>query len=100
MVHTEARDPDLDDGVASTKYTRGVLIPWLVANLYSSLSKVLIEWALNTMVLYGYHVALAWFRAQYPALEVEDPFKILPEDSNVPMEAEQPFDDSLPPLEE
>ncbi|RWV87730.1 hypothetical protein GW17_00050245 [Ensete ventricosum] len=30
----------------------------------------------------------------------EDHFKILHEDSNVPMESEQPFDDSLPPLQE
>ncbi|RRT60576.1 hypothetical protein B296_00044851 [Ensete ventricosum] len=40
---------------------RGVLIPWLVANLYSLLSKVLIEWALNTMVLsQHYYIALAY----------------------------------------
>ncbi|RWV98283.1 hypothetical protein GW17_00038878 [Ensete ventricosum] len=36
-----------------------------------------------------------------PELEIEeDPFKILPEDSNVPMAAEQPFDNSPPPPEE
>ncbi|RWV90841.1 hypothetical protein GW17_00046920 [Ensete ventricosum] len=50
---------------------------------------------------YGYRVALARFQAQYPELEVEeDPFKNLLEDSTVPMEADQPFDDSLPRPEE
>ncbi|RWV97558.1 hypothetical protein GW17_00039646 [Ensete ventricosum] len=50
---------------------------------------------------YGYRVALARFWAWYLELEVEeDPFKNLPEDSSVPMEADQPFYDSLPPPEE
>ncbi|RRT60537.1 hypothetical protein B296_00032828 [Ensete ventricosum] len=38
---------------------------------------------------YEYQVALAQFRTQYPELKIEeDPFKILPEDSIVPMEAD------------
>ncbi|RWW76658.1 hypothetical protein BHE74_00015236 [Ensete ventricosum] len=50
---------------------------------------------------YGYQLALAWFHARYPDLEMEeDPFKLLPEDLNVSMVDEQPFDDSpLPPEE-
>ncbi|RWW53096.1 hypothetical protein BHE74_00040441 [Ensete ventricosum] len=49
---------------------------------------------------YGYQLALAQFRARYPDLKVEDPFKLLPEDSNVTMANEQPLDDSpLPPKE-
>ncbi|RRT73824.1 hypothetical protein B296_00032085 [Ensete ventricosum] len=50
---------------------------------------------------YDYQVALARFKARYPNLEIkEDPFVLLPEDKNVSMEAEQPFDDSLLPPEE
>ncbi|RWW33129.1 hypothetical protein GW17_00002173 [Ensete ventricosum] len=50
---------------------------------------------------YGYRVALALFKARYPDLEIkEDPFVLLPEDKNMLMEAEQPFDNSLPPPEE
>ncbi|RWV81728.1 hypothetical protein GW17_00056829 [Ensete ventricosum] len=50
---------------------------------------------------YSYQVALARFKTRYPDLEIkEDPFVLLPEDKNVPMEAEQPFDDSLLPPEE
>ncbi|RRT62318.1 hypothetical protein B296_00031328 [Ensete ventricosum] len=50
---------------------------------------------------YDYQLALARFRVQYPDLEVEeDPSKELPEDSTVPMVAEQPFDDSPPSAEE
>ncbi|RWV79729.1 hypothetical protein BHE74_00021103 [Ensete ventricosum] len=49
----------------------------------------------------GYQLALARFWAQYPNLEIEeDPFKLLPEDLNVLMVDEQPFDDSLLPPEE
>ncbi|RRT55074.1 hypothetical protein B296_00020727 [Ensete ventricosum] len=45
-------------------------------------------------------VALEQFKARYPDLEIEeDPFVLLPEDKTVPMEAEQPFDNSLPLLE-
>ncbi|RZR74083.1 hypothetical protein BHM03_00031752 [Ensete ventricosum] len=50
---------------------------------------------------YGYQVALARFRFRYLELEVEeDPFKNLLEDLTVPMEADQPFDYSLPSPEE
>ncbi|RRT58752.1 hypothetical protein B296_00006736 [Ensete ventricosum] len=50
---------------------------------------------------YGYQVALAHFQARYLELKVEkDPFKVLPEYSNMPMEAKQSFDDSLTPPEE
>ena len=45
---------------------------------------------------YGYRVALAWFRARYPDLGIEeDPFTSLPEDENVAMPNEVPFDDSV-----
>ncbi|RWV79019.1 hypothetical protein GW17_00059915 [Ensete ventricosum] len=45
-------------------------------------------------------VDLAQFKARYPDLEIEeDPFVLLPEDKTVPMEAKQPFDNSLPLLE-
>lgn len=45
---------------------------------------------------YGYRVALARFRARYPDLEIEeDPFVNLPEDDNVQMPNEVPFDDSV-----
>ncbi|RRT51251.1 hypothetical protein B296_00024766 [Ensete ventricosum] len=47
---------------------------------------------------YGYRVILAFFLARYPQLEVEEgPDTILPEDDDVPMEVEVPFDDSDPP---
>ncbi|RRT73522.1 hypothetical protein B296_00030538, partial [Ensete ventricosum] len=50
---------------------------------------------------YGYRLALARFRARYLDFGVEeDPFKELPEDTNVPIVVEQPFDDSPPPPEE
>ncbi|RZR85661.1 hypothetical protein BHM03_00012680 [Ensete ventricosum] len=39
--------------------------------------------------------------AQYPDLKVDsDPFTEQPEDSSVPMETHQEFDDSIPPAEE
>ncbi|RWW82733.1 hypothetical protein BHE74_00008786 [Ensete ventricosum] len=47
---------------------------------------------------YRYRVALARLWAWYPGLEIEeDPFTIWPEDDSVPVENEQPFDDSIPP---
>ncbi|RZS07684.1 hypothetical protein BHM03_00038555 [Ensete ventricosum] len=47
---------------------------------------------------YGYRVALARFQAWYPDLEIDnDPFTERPEDSSVPMETHQKFDDSVPP---
>ncbi|RRT46615.1 hypothetical protein B296_00042317 [Ensete ventricosum] len=50
---------------------------------------------------YGYQVAMACFQAQYPDLKVDsDPFTEQPEDSSVPMETHQEFDDSIPPAEE
>ncbi|RWW73206.1 hypothetical protein BHE74_00018940 [Ensete ventricosum] len=50
---------------------------------------------------YGYQLALAWLRARHPNLKIEDdPFKLLPEDSNVPMADKQLFDDSLLPPKE
>ncbi|RWW07286.1 hypothetical protein GW17_00029330 [Ensete ventricosum] len=49
---------------------------------------------------YGYQLALARLRARHPGVEIEeDPFALLPEDVDVPMADEQPFDDS-PPLPE
>ncbi|RZR96234.1 hypothetical protein BHM03_00025205, partial [Ensete ventricosum] len=50
---------------------------------------------------YGYQLALARLQARHPGVEIElDPFITLPEDADVPMADEQPFDDSLPPPEE
>ncbi|RWV91178.1 hypothetical protein GW17_00046555 [Ensete ventricosum] len=46
---------------------------------------------------YEYRVALAHFQARYPDLEVDsDPFTEKPEDSLVPIETRQEFDDSIP----
>ncbi|RWW50427.1 hypothetical protein BHE74_00043305 [Ensete ventricosum] len=46
---------------------------------------------------YRYRVALAHCRARYPMLEIEDdPYATLPEDDNVPMEVEVPFNDNHP----
>ncbi|RZR74070.1 hypothetical protein BHM03_00031697 [Ensete ventricosum] len=61
-------------------------------------------WGLRQMgqVLYeyGYRVALARFQARYSDLEVDsDPFTEQLEDSSVPMETHQEFDDSIPPEE-
>ncbi|RZR95206.1 hypothetical protein BHM03_00024020 [Ensete ventricosum] len=48
------------DGATSAEYARGVLIPRLAADLYSSQSEVLIKQALKTMVLsQHYYIALA-----------------------------------------
>ncbi|RWW53851.1 hypothetical protein BHE74_00039615 [Ensete ventricosum] len=50
---------------------------------------------------YGYQIALDRFKAQYPDLEIEeDPYATLLEDGTMAMATEQPFEDSLPPLEE
>ncbi|RWW90524.1 hypothetical protein BHE74_00000395 [Ensete ventricosum] len=50
---------------------------------------------------YGYQLALARLQARHPVVEIElDPFVTLPEDANVPIADEQPFDDSLPPPED
>ncbi|RWW52595.1 hypothetical protein BHE74_00040974 [Ensete ventricosum] len=50
---------------------------------------------------YGYQLALVRLRAQHPELEIEqDPFALLPEDADIPMADEQPFNDSPPPPEE
>ncbi|RRT71564.1 hypothetical protein B296_00013344 [Ensete ventricosum] len=49
---------------------------------------------------YGFQVALARFQARYPDLEMDyDPFTEKLEDSLVPMETCQEFDDSVPPKE-
>ncbi|RZS25006.1 hypothetical protein BHM03_00058156 [Ensete ventricosum] len=62
------------------------------------------EWGLRWMgqVSYehGYRVTLAHFQARYPNLEVDnDPFTEQSEDSSIPMETRQEFDESVP-LEE
>ncbi|RWW70330.1 hypothetical protein BHE74_00022022, partial [Ensete ventricosum] len=50
---------------------------------------------------YEYQLALARLQAQHPGVEIKlDPFVSLPEDADVPIADEQPFDDSLPPPEE
>ncbi|RWW81437.1 hypothetical protein BHE74_00010193 [Ensete ventricosum] len=50
---------------------------------------------------YGYQLALTRLQARHPGVEIElDPFVTLPEDADVTMADEQPFDDSLPPPEE
>ncbi|RRT78490.1 hypothetical protein B296_00010805 [Ensete ventricosum] len=50
---------------------------------------------------YGYQLALTRLQARHPGVEIElDPFVTLPEDVDITMADEQPFDDSLPPPEE
>ncbi|RRT53457.1 hypothetical protein B296_00028174 [Ensete ventricosum] len=50
---------------------------------------------------YGYQLALARLQTRHPGVEIElDPFVTLPEDVDVTMVDEQPFDDSLPLPEE
>ncbi|RRT51105.1 hypothetical protein B296_00023981 [Ensete ventricosum] len=50
---------------------------------------------------YGYQLALTRLQAWHPGVEIElDPFITLPEDADVTMVDEQPFDDSLPSPEE
>ncbi|RZS16230.1 hypothetical protein BHM03_00048191 [Ensete ventricosum] len=47
---------------------------------------------------FGYKIALTRFRTKHPGLEVEeDPYATLPEDNDVPMDVEVPFDGSDPP---
>ncbi|RWV96089.1 hypothetical protein GW17_00041227 [Ensete ventricosum] len=47
---------------------------------------------------YGYQLALARLWARHPGVEIEeDLFTLLPEDADVPIAEEQPFNDS-PPL--
>ncbi|RWW07014.1 hypothetical protein GW17_00029620 [Ensete ventricosum] len=54
-----------------------------------------------TRAMYDYQLALARLRARHPGVEIEeDPFTLLLEDADIPMAKEQPFDDSLPPIEE
>ncbi|RZS25490.1 hypothetical protein BHM03_00058695 [Ensete ventricosum] len=49
---------------------------------------------------YGYQLALARLRTRHPSVEIdEDPFTLLPEDADVPMAEEQPFDDSSSPAD-
>ncbi|RRT66866.1 hypothetical protein B296_00009104 [Ensete ventricosum] len=50
---------------------------------------------------YRYQLELVRLRARHPGLEIEqDHFALLPEDADVPMADEQPFDDSPSPPEE
>ncbi|RRT58376.1 hypothetical protein B296_00038443 [Ensete ventricosum] len=50
---------------------------------------------------YRYQLVLARLQARHPEVKIElDPFVSLPEDDDVPMADEQPFDDSLPPPKE
>ncbi|RRT75106.1 hypothetical protein B296_00011141 [Ensete ventricosum] len=50
---------------------------------------------------YGYQLALTRLQARHPGVEIElDPFVTLPEDADVVMADEQPFDDSLSPPKE
>ncbi|RWV94703.1 hypothetical protein GW17_00042732 [Ensete ventricosum] len=59
-----------------------------------------LSWMGQLSYEYGYWVALARFQARYPDLEVDStPFTEKPEDSSVPMETRQEFDDSVPPEE-
>ncbi|RWW18546.1 hypothetical protein GW17_00017460 [Ensete ventricosum] len=58
-------------------------------------------WMGRVSLEYGYQLALARLQAWHPGVEIElDPFVTLPEDADVPMADEEPFDDSLPPPEE
>ncbi|RWV89355.1 hypothetical protein BHE74_00047174 [Ensete ventricosum] len=76
-------------------YERGALCPVLLKQLHGSTSKMLIE---KVTYEYEYWVALARLRARYHDLEIEeDPFANLPEDDNVEMLNEVPFDDSPDP---
>ncbi|RRT50010.1 hypothetical protein B296_00009881 [Ensete ventricosum] len=78
-----------------TAYERGALCPVLLKQLHGSISKMLIE---KVTYEYEYRVALARFRARYHDLEIEEEaFANLPEDDNVEMLNEVPFDDSLDP---
>ncbi|RZS19336.1 hypothetical protein BHM03_00051728 [Ensete ventricosum] len=73
-----------------------------VDELQADNAKLRFGWGLGLMgqvsYEYGYRVALAHFQARYPDLEVDsDPFTEQPEDSSIPMETRQEFDDSGPP---
>ncbi|RRT32549.1 hypothetical protein B296_00048702 [Ensete ventricosum] len=58
-------------------------------------------WMGRVSLEYGDQLALARLQAWHLGVEIElDPFVTLPEDANVPMADEQPFNDSLPPPEE
>ncbi|RWW13038.1 hypothetical protein GW17_00023272 [Ensete ventricosum] len=51
----------------------------------------------QTLVMYEYLVALAHFWVSHSKLKIkEDPYATLPEDDDVPMEVEVPFDDINP----
>ncbi|RWV77142.1 hypothetical protein GW17_00062075 [Ensete ventricosum] len=76
-------------------------LPKQVVDVYKKSTGFEMGLVRTSKVSYEYRVALARFWARYPELEIEeDPFKVLPVDSNVLMEADQPFDDSLSPPEE
>ncbi|RRT55778.1 hypothetical protein B296_00023359, partial [Ensete ventricosum] len=73
--------------------------PASTAYLYTLLSEVLMDGAAKAMVLVPTSVSSA--SGPTPGVEIElDPFASLPEDDDVPMADEQPFDDSLPSPEE
>ncbi|RRT50792.1 hypothetical protein B296_00037882, partial [Ensete ventricosum] len=89
------------DGEASTTYVHATQIPRLARDMYTLPSEVLMARAAKALVLYGYQLALARLRARHPGVEIEeDPFTLLPDDADVPMAEEQPFDNSPPPVEE
>ncbi|RWW08029.1 hypothetical protein BHE74_00047992 [Ensete ventricosum] len=121
----QARWPNLtysvkvwDNSQAASEFRKGVLHPILAKDHYTSPSKTLkaelrsksiiyykqavgFGWGLRRMghlsYEYGYRVALARFQARYLDLEADsDPFTEKPEDSSVPMETRQEFDDSVP----
>ncbi|RZR96581.1 hypothetical protein BHM03_00025634 [Ensete ventricosum] len=49
---------------------------------------------------YGYQLVLAQLGARHPGVKIEeDPFTLLPEDADIPMTEEEPFDDSPPPAD-
>ncbi|RRT80031.1 hypothetical protein B296_00001206 [Ensete ventricosum] len=69
----------------TVEYVRGALHPSLTKQLYGAPSKELIDRAAKSIV---------W--AKYPDLSVEeDPIADQPEDANVLMESNQPFDDNV-----
>ncbi|RWW77801.1 hypothetical protein BHE74_00013997 [Ensete ventricosum] len=58
-------------------------------------------WMGRVSLEYGYQLDLTRLQAWHPGVEIElDPFITLPEDADVTMVNEQPFDDSLPSPEE
>ncbi|RZS14586.1 hypothetical protein BHM03_00046290 [Ensete ventricosum] len=58
-------------------------------------------WIGRVSLEYGYQLALARLRARHPSLEIEaNAFMLLPEDADMSMADEQPFDDSSPKAEE